>query len=135
MGDAVRASFGKNVGILTSPVSAKCADLSAVVNATGPFDAVVLQEGLDKGQTILGYTLETQDRATQKWTAIALDKRNAGLTVGTKAIVILGSTLSQCDVSAVRFRCTNAIAQNDEAFGAKLTAFSLHKLVHPPASG
>ena len=129
MGDAVRASFGKDVGHLAAPVSGKCADLSVVVEATDPFDTVLLQEGLTKGQTILGYTLETQDKASKKWTEIKLDPKSAGLTVGTKAIVTLESTLS--NASAVRFRCTNAIAQNDEKFGAKLEAFSLHKLVRP----
>ena len=65
LGDAIRSSFGKNVGQMPAPVSAKCEQLTAAVQATGAFDTVVLQEDLTKGQTILNYTIELQDSATK----------------------------------------------------------------------
>ena len=49
--------------------------------------------------------------------------------MGSKAIVRLPGGAS--NASAVRFSCKAAIAANDAAFGATLSAFSLHTLVSP----
>ena len=57
----------------------------------------------------------------------------AGVTVGTKAIVRLPGLVTRSNASAVRFTCKSAIGVNDAAFGATLSAFSLHTLVDPPA--
>jgi hypothetical protein len=130
MGDAVQKSFGVHAGRMARPVTAKCAQLRVVLPSVGTFDSVVLQEGLTNGQTILNYTLDLQHPDTKQWTAIRLDPKLAGVTVGTKAIVLLPGGLS--NASAVRFTCTGAIASNDAAFGATLSAFSLHRLVQPP---
>ena len=62
-------------------------------------------------------------------TAVSLDPKSAGVTVGSKAIVRLPGGAS--NASAVRFSCKAAIAANDAAFGATLSAFSLHTLVGP----
>ena len=58
LGSAVRASFDSDLGHLATPAHGSCATLEVLVSATGPFDAVLLQEDLSKGQTILGYRLE-----------------------------------------------------------------------------
>jgi len=82
------------------------------------------------GLCVCGYTLEAQDPTTKAWSKLPLNTTNAGLTIGSKAYVMLAGL---SNAAAVRFRCTDAIAANDEAFGAELATFSLHKLVHPPS--
>ena len=133
MGSAVAASFGPgtDAGAMPYPATGKCGATSVVVSATGPFDAVVLTEGLEHGQGILAYTLEVQDRATGGWSAVGLDPKEAGLTVGSKSIAVLGQAAA--GAGAVRFNCTRSIKEVDDAYGVTLAAFSLHALA-PPVS-
>ena len=130
LGRAVADSFGADAGRLPAPITAPCSQLQATVRATGSFDAVVLQEGLARGQSILGYSLELMDAATQRWTPVPLDKTTAGLTVNHKAIVQLPGGVT--NATAVRFTCTRAIAAVDAASGTTLAALSLHTLRGPP---
>lgn len=128
LGDAVRRSFGMHSGALASPRTAKCAELNVTIAANGPFDTVVLQEGLTRGQTITGYTLELLEPGATEWSPVLLDPKSAGQTLGSKGIVRLSGP---SNATAVRFACTRAIALNDAAFGANLSTFSLHTLAPP----
>jgi alpha-L-fucosidase len=129
MGDAVRKSFGVDVGSTDGTVSGSCSTLEVVVKATGVFDAIVIQEDLSQGQYILGYSLEMQDATTKLWTPLQLDPKKAGQTIGQKSIIQLPASLT--GASAVRIKCTKAIGGGGQT-RVNLASMSLHKLVPPP---
>lgn len=128
VGDAVRRSFGVHAGSTAAAAGGACGALTVVVAATGPFDAVMMQEELSKGQQVLGYTLELQDRDTNAWTAVKLDPKQAGQTVGQKSIAVLPGGTS--NARAVRFKCTKAIGGDDAT--VTLASVSLHTIRAPP---
>lgn len=128
-GDAIRQSFGTSVGSTTSAVSARCDTLSVVVKANGHFDAVMIREDLEKGQVVLGYTLELEDCVTGQWAPVTLNSTLAGLTVGMKSIARLDP--APRNACAVRFRCTKAIGGATAL--VRLRGVSLH-VVRAPTS-
>ena len=138
LGDAITATFGTTASNATASNAASC-DGSAVL-ATVPtlghnFDAVLLLEDLRKGQNILGFKLEVQDKSTKKWRTAALDQTScAGQTVGSRCVAILDDAGADGDASAVvavRLKCTAIVHKTDAT--VSLASMSLHKLQPPKA--
>lgn len=138
LGDAVRDSFGANVGTTTgsAALSGPCDGLVIVVASTGAaFDAVQLIEDQTNGQSVLAYTLELQSQKGGSWTKVDIDPRLGGQTIGGKNIVVLppsiaGVTTSSTAGASVRFKCTAAIG--GPVAHVSIASMSLHKLVAPP---
>jgi alpha-L-fucosidase len=126
MGDAVRDSFGTDMGKASAPVTNKCSQISVVAEATGSFDAVIIMEDLTHGQVVLGYSLEVQHATTKQWEPVSLDRAIAGQTVGHKVI----NQIPASDSRALRWNCTSAMGGADA--DVTIAAMSLHKLRPPP---
>eukprot|EP00040_Diaphanoeca_grandis_P031655 m.189831 g.189831 ORF g.189831 m.189831 type:complete len:612 (-) comp32388_c2_seq1:152-1987(-) len=125
LGDAVRKSFGTNVGQKTN-VSGPCSSFEVVVPVVGAavFNAVMMQEQIELGQSILKYSLDLQ-MADGTWQPVTTA---LGQTVGEKLVDTLPNTTGSV---AVRFRCTDAIGGTSAT--VSLTTISLHTLVPPVA--
>jgi len=127
VGDAIRASFGVNVGS-SGPVSGRC-DGSALVTvpATGAFDAVLMMEDLTDGQNMIGFQLELQDQSG-KWEPAMLDADSCtGKTVGARCVAILAG--GRKAAMGARFSCMQPVHETDKRVALK--SISLHQL-RPP---
>jgi hypothetical protein len=136
LGDAVEASFGTGTAVasIKGNVTNTCNSFEIVLEApaAGSFDAVMMQEVLTEGQTVLGYDLELRNSATMDWLPLATAN---GRTVGTKLIDVIPSSPAAAtpavQYDAVRFRCTATLAGKSNV-PFTLSTFSLHKMVPPP---
>ena len=139
LGAAVEASFGpgSEIGSNTS-LPGPCHSYEVLVAATvgGAFDAVVMQETLTTGQSILQYSLDVQG-SDGKWTPVPTA---AGQTVGNKVIDVLpaaaaaagggnGTRRGRAGNTAIRFKCVAAIGGPNTV--VSLSSISLHKAVPP----
>eukprot|EP01043_Picozoa_sp_COSAG02_P038298 COSAG02_NODE_2942_length_7692_cov_3.853154_12_plen_131_part_00 len=110
VGNSIAAFWKSAVGTKTGPCTAADDTLTLTLPADHQVQTISLQESLESGQHVAGYTLEVQYQAAlqgvPEWKAVSSRE-----TIGRMFLHDIGAVISDsATIAAVRVRCTHLVA-------------------------